>query len=252
MHLRSDRAAGEAGTSAAPYQKGKQSVSGLAGLVAQRQADPESVAHLQRSVGNAAVAQLLEDEQATSEQQARSPVLDVVGHGRGEPLDAKTRPVMERALGADLGSVRVHADGTAAASAQTVQAHAYTVGEDIVFGAGQYQPGTPTGQRMLAHELTHVVQQRSGPVDGTPTRDGISVSDPSDRFERAAEVNADRIMAAGMSDVGGWGGASGGGALAQRLEEGLVQRAGEADEEDVQGAWVQRDQAEEEEEPAEG
>jgi len=222
--------------------------------VAQRHADAEAVADLQRTVGNAAVAQLLHDEQAGEEQQEaqdRSPVLDVVGHGGGEHLDARTRPAMEQALGADLGSVRVHTDGTAAASAHAVQAHAYTVGEDIVFGAGQYQPDTPTGQRMLAHELTHVIQQRSGPVDGTPTGDGVSVSDPSDRFERAAEANADRVMAGAAATASVTSPAGGGGASAQRMEE-SVQRAASEDEEEVQGAWVQRDGPEDEEEPAEG
>ena len=59
----------------------------------------------------------------------------------------------------DFSQVRVHADAHAAESAQAVQALAYTVGSDIVFGAGQYAPATTAGQRLLAHELTHVVQQ---------------------------------------------------------------------------------------------
>jgi hypothetical protein len=225
----------------------------LAALVAQRQADPDAVIDLQRTVGNAAVAQLLNDGEEEQEG-TRSPVLDVVGQGGGKPLDAATRPAMEQALGADLGSVRIHSDGAAAASARAVQAHAYTVGEDVVFGAGQYQPDTPGGQRMLAHELTHVVQQRSGPVDGTPTGQGISVSDPSDRFERAAEANADRIMSGAGS---GWAAPSPGasiGASAQRTEASVQREAGtEEEQEEVQGAWVQREAAPgEDEEPAEG
>jgi hypothetical protein len=157
---------------------------GAAALVAQRLADPHDVVELQRTLGNAAVMQLLRDDDAGAEGQ--SPVLDVVGRGGGQPLEGPVKAGMENALGADLSDVRVHTDGTAAASAQAVQAHAYTVGTDIVFGPGQFQPESPTGQRTLAHELTHVVQQRSGPVSGTPTGDGISVSDPPDTFERAA------------------------------------------------------------------
>ena len=104
---------------------------------------------------------------------------------------------MEPAFGADFADVRVHTDAAAAESAQGVQALAYTVGNEVVFQSGMYQPETPAGQRMLAHELTHVVQQRRGPVDGTAAGGGVSVSDPSDRFEQAAEASADGFMASG-------------------------------------------------------
>jgi hypothetical protein len=66
------------------------------------------------------------------------------------------------APGPDLGSVRVHTDGRAAASAEALDARAYTVGDQIVFGAQQYAPGTSAGRHLLAHELAHVVQQRGG------------------------------------------------------------------------------------------
>jgi hypothetical protein len=71
-----------------------------------------------------------------------------------------------------------------------VNAKAYTVGNEVVFGSGTYQPDTADGRHTLAHELTHVVQQRSGPVDGTSTGDGVALSDPDDRFEREAEASA--------------------------------------------------------------
>jgi hypothetical protein len=80
----------------------------------------------------------------------------------GEGLDGETRSQMEPRFGRDFGEVRVHRDGRAAASARAVNALAYTVGRDIVFGAGQYTPGTVAGRRLLAHELTHVVQQQAG------------------------------------------------------------------------------------------
>jgi len=202
-------------------------------LVARREAAPGEVVELQRTLGNAAVVQLLADDDADG---GASPVLDVVGRGGGQPLDAGVRTGMEAALGADLGGVRVHTDSKAAESAKAVQAHAYTVGEDVVFGPGQYQPSSPEGQRTLAHELTHVVQQRQGPVAGTPTGDGISLSDPSDSFERAAESTAERITS----------GARGGGAD-EPGPAGTVQRQGQPDElldeEPVQGLWAQRDTA---------
>lgn len=154
--------------------------------------DPAGVLGLQRAAGNASVAALLGKE----EEEGRSPVLDVVGHGGGQPLEAGVRATMEASFRQDFSGVRVHTGGKAAESARAVQAQAYTVGNDIVFGGSNYSPGTPTGQRMLAHELTHVVQQRSGPVDGTPAGGGIRVSDPSDRFEREAEEIASAVTAA--------------------------------------------------------
>jgi len=84
----------------------------------------------------------------------------------GEPLAAQTRSFFEPRFGRDFSDVRVHADAPAAATAQSVNALAYTRDNHIVFGAGQYQPNTSTGRRLLAHELTHVVQQ--GATRSTP------------------------------------------------------------------------------------
>ena len=78
----------------------------------------------------------------------------------GQPLDAGSRSMMEGRFGHDFGHVRVHTDGPAAQSAAAVNALAYTVGSDVVFASGQYAPGTHQGQRLLAHELAHVLQQR--------------------------------------------------------------------------------------------
>ncbi len=79
----------------------------------------------------------------------------------GQPLDEGTRAFMEPRFGADFSDVRVHTDSQAAQSADDVSAHAYTVGNNLVFGAGQYAPGTDAGHQLIAHELTHVVQQQS-------------------------------------------------------------------------------------------
>ncbi|MEK6321043.1 MAG: DUF4157 domain-containing protein [Acidobacteriota bacterium] len=79
----------------------------------------------------------------------------------GQPLDAQTRALMEPRFGHDFSNVRVHADAKGAESARAVRALAYTVGPDVVFGAGQYALSTKSGQSLLAHELTHVVQQTS-------------------------------------------------------------------------------------------
>ncbi|WP_457330242.1 eCIS core domain-containing protein [Rhizobacter sp. P5_C2] len=77
----------------------------------------------------------------------------------GAPLSPDQRDFFEPRLGHDLGHVRVHTGGSAEAGASAVQARAYTLGRDIVFGSGEYKPGTPAGQRLLAHELVHVLQQ---------------------------------------------------------------------------------------------
>jgi hypothetical protein len=77
----------------------------------------------------------------------------------GQPLPAGVRQRFEPGFGHDLGGVRVHADEHAATAAQAVQARAYTYGRDIVFGRGEYAPHSAPGQRLLAHELAHVVQQ---------------------------------------------------------------------------------------------
>ncbi len=79
--------------------------------------------------------------------------------GSGQPLPESVRAFFEPRFGYDFGEVRVHTDGQAMDSARSVKAHAYTLGQDIVFGSGQYAPETPSGKQLLAHELTHVVQQ---------------------------------------------------------------------------------------------
>lgn len=82
----------------------------------------------------------------------------------GSPLGGDTRTAFETRFGRDFSAVRVHTDGAAARSARDVNALAYTVGRDIVFAAGRFDPATPGGQRLLAHELTHVVQQGRAPA----------------------------------------------------------------------------------------
>ncbi len=104
----------------------------------------------------------------------------------GQPLDAGTRAFMEPRFGHDFSGIRVYTDQRAADSAQSMNALAYTVGQDVVFGAGQYTPSTCQGQRLLAHELAHIVQQsRGGPRP---------VLNPAADYERDAEVVASAIV----------------------------------------------------------
>jgi hypothetical protein len=155
-----------------------------------------SLLHLQRMAGNASVVQMLAEEGSIATEEERSPVHDVIGKGGGSPLDESTRSSMESKFGQDFGDVRIHTDAKASQSAEAVGANAYTVGNEMVFRSGHFDASSPTGQRTLAHELSHVVQQRSGPVDGTEAAGGIRLSDPSDRFERAADATADQVMSA--------------------------------------------------------
>jgi len=82
-------------------------------------------------------------------------------NSNGQSLDADTRNFMESRFGEDFGGVQIHNDSLASQSSEDINALAYTHGNHIVFGSGQYQPGTDAGKKLLAHELTHVVQQRS-------------------------------------------------------------------------------------------
>lgn len=120
----------------------------------------------------------------------------------GHSLDKRVQKQLEQGLGADLSGVRIHTGHEANALSSSVQALAFTTGSDIFFRAGRYQPGSVQGFHLLAHEVAHVVQQAAGPVAGTPYTDGISVSDPNDRFEQAAEASAVRIVTGQQREKG--------------------------------------------------
>ena len=109
------------------------------------------------------------------------PIVDEVIASGGQPLDDATRHLMSSHFGHHFGNVRIHADARAAESARAVQAHAYTVGNHIAFDAGRFAPTTSPGQKLLAHELAHVVQQSSGASpsvqrDDKPAAERIDVS----------------------------------------------------------------------------
>jgi hypothetical protein len=204
---------------------------------------------LQRAAGNSAVSSMVDDDP--------SPVHEVIGSG-GRSLEPDVRADMEGRIGADFSDVKVHDDEAAHRSAQAVNAHAYTVGSNVVFQRDKYDPGSDAGRVMLAHELTHVVQQRSGPVDGTPAAGGIKVSNPSDHFEREAAANADRVMSAPAPAQPPAPAPVQPSAVQRDADEEAapVQRAEapeEEEEETAQGTFVQREGApeeEQEEEPA--
>jgi hypothetical protein len=108
--------------------------------------------------------------------------------GGGGALDARTRERFSGGLGDSLSDVRVHADAGADALARSVSARAFTTGSDVFFASGEYRPGTGDGDRLLAHELTHVVQQR-----GAPTTGPLTVSEPGDAQETEADAVAHEL-----------------------------------------------------------
>jgi len=105
-------------------------------------------------------------EPTTGEPIAAPPIVQEVLSSPGQPLDAGARAFMEPRFGHDFSQVRVHADERSAEAASSVNARAFTAGDRVVFGAGEYAPQTEPGRRLLSHELAHTLQQRSGLLQG--------------------------------------------------------------------------------------
>jgi Domain of unknown function (DUF4157) len=129
------------------------------------------------------------------------PLVHAVLNSPGQSLTPELRGFMEPRFGHNFGQVRVHLDKTAADSARDVNAAAYSVGKDVVFAAGEFQPWTDRGMKLLAHELAHTVQQEN--VD--PKSGNLRVGLPADSEEQAAEqmaahgLSGDPVSAAGVT-----------------------------------------------------
>ncbi len=107
--------------------------------------------------------------------------------GNGGSLDPSVAGRMSDSLG-DLSDVRVHTDETADKLNRSVSARAFAAGTDVYFAQGEYNPGSASGDKLIAHELAHVVQQRGAAASGP-----LSVSQPGDAMEREADSVADQI-----------------------------------------------------------
>ena len=105
--------------------------------------------------------------------------------GYGEPLEDGLRSELEGTLGDSYHDVRIHKDGEADAIARSVSATAFTAGKDVYFADGKFNPDSPEGKELIAHELAHVSQQR-----GAPTTGSMRVSQPGEPLERDAEQAA--------------------------------------------------------------
>ncbi|MDV3458333.1 DUF4157 domain-containing protein [Sphingomonas sp. HF-S4] len=161
----------------------------------------------------------------------------------GHALDPGSRALLEQRLQQDFGAVRVHADAQAADAARAVGARAYTVGQNIVFGRGEYRPGSPEGMRLLAHELAHVVQQRRGvSLNGGMGRAG-------DGYEQQADAVADAVVAGrpaggllSAPSSAGSGAAGSGGVAIQRQAAPAASEAPKEEEETLvtEGDWMRK------------
>ena len=145
--------------------------------------------------------------------------------GRGRELDTDARATLESGLGEDFSDVRIHDDSEAHELSKAVSAEAFTTGSDVFFQSGKYDPASSEGHKLLAHELTHVAQQRGA----RPTSE-MTVSDPGDASEVEATAVADRISSTQSS---------------ASQTSATVSRA--AEEEELQTSRVDRQAADEEE-----
>lgn len=173
-------------------------------------ASPAGVLSLQRAIGNRAVNRLVERGAATppnaespsSMQRAASAEGGTISEdvatdiqrasGGGRPLDQSVGASMSHALGADLGGVRVHTDAKADMLNRSLGAKAFTLGSDVFFSRGAYDPGSSGGKRLLAHELTHVAQQGAAPPNRIQAK--LTVGPANDRYEEEADQVAGQVM----------------------------------------------------------
>jgi hypothetical protein len=148
--------------------------------------------------------------------------------GQGQPLNSALEEQTSRACNVDFSSVRVHTSQKSDALSRQLNATAFTTGQDIFFRDGAYQPHTTEGQELIAHELTHVVQQASGAVGGDSSGK-LTVNPPDDKYER----EADAVAKAVVSEIN---------------TPALQRQMPEEDEQALQTKAVQRQELEEEDE----
>jgi hypothetical protein len=151
-----------------------------------------SLLRLQRMYGNRYVQNVLSLSRKAGEKAEATPEVEQeiqAARGGGQPLDSGASTQMESAFGSDLSSVRVHHDKGADELNQSLNSRAFTTGKDIFFRQGEYNPGSSGGRELLAHELTHVMQQ-SG--DGIQTK--LKIGQAGDRYEQEADQVARAVI----------------------------------------------------------
>jgi hypothetical protein len=152
--------------------------------------------HLASSVGNQnfgqAISRMMDGEGILSSGVAHPAVESAIAaaRGGGQPLDGALASKFSDGLGRSVADVRVHTDSTAAALTRAVSARAFATGSDIFFAPGEYQPSTPGGQELIAHEVAHTDQQLNAPMAGP-----LVVSNPGDALEVEADGVAAQLLA---------------------------------------------------------
>jgi len=161
-------------------------------------ASPAAILSLQRTHGNQAVQRLISHAQRKAPVGMEGGELDADMHseidharGGGRPLDSRVGSEIGSALGADFSGVRVHTDGQSDALNRSLSAKAFTLGSDIFFSEGACDPATSGGKELLAHELTHVVQQGGGQTNKVQTK--LTVAPAGDKYEQEADTVAKRV-----------------------------------------------------------
>jgi hypothetical protein len=193
----------------------------------------QAITQLQRTHGNQHVQRLV--ARTAGEENEMEGLAQAVDdrRGRGQSLTDRTRAQMEPALQQDLSGVRVHNDGAADQLSSQFNAKAFTTGQDVFFRQGAYDPGSSGGDKLLAHELTHVVQQGNSPTKLAGKK--MNISEPGDAGEREADSVADMAVSAGVSRQ------------EEELQMAAVDRQPIEEEEEILQSAVQRAEAEEEE-----
>jgi uncharacterized protein DUF4157 len=176
---------------AGPAHEHDREARGRAAEAAQEREEPGPVERLASGMGNRAFAALARDGAGILPDGKAHPDVEAAiaqTRGGGHSLADGARQRFSEGLGDSLEDVRVHTDDHADALSRSVQARAFTTGADVYFAKGEYQPGSTSGDRLLAHELSHVVQQRGAPASGP-----LEVSQPGDSHEVEAESVADEL-----------------------------------------------------------
>jgi hypothetical protein len=187
-----------------------------------------SLTTFQQKIGNRAVQRLLAQRSDDGPFELDDDTADRINHerGGGQALDGNVQTKMSESTGQDFSNVKVHTGPESHALNEQLSAKAFTTGSDIFFREGAYDPGSSGGQELLAHELTHVMQQRSGSVGSSDG--GMKVNAPGDSYEQEADSVAKSVMAGGAAPE--------------------VQRQATEEEEEVQTKSLQRQEMPEEEE----
>ena len=164
----------------------------------------EQLRRAQQTFGNRASQRMVMDVRATQPEgpPAKLSEDELAPGTAGQPLDGAAQSALETHFGTGLSDVRVHTDFHATRGAEAIDAQAYTAGRDIYFATGMYSPLTSSGQRLLAHEVAHVVQQSSGkePSIAAKSAGGVKIGAPDDAFEAEAEQQAEQFMSSATTD----------------------------------------------------